>query len=376
MNFVSNAVKFSAPGVATIRAARVTLAGRFCLLLAVRDPGPRIPEHEAARLFQPFSRLDNAREIGAPGTGLGLAICERLTRLMGGQLGVGPGADGGNEFWLTLPFDEATAPRAEAPPPPARTRRANVLLVEDIPANHLVTATLLRREGHRVDIAESGPEAIRMVQERSYDLVFMDLIMPGMNGYEAARRIRALPGEVGRVPIVALTANTAPEDRARCIGAGMNDMLGKPVRPSELFEMVLRTNWNTALQQPEVGGVSAAEPAAPLDEARLKELHQGLSAATMDSLVEQCLTDIRQRRPALRGALVAGDAETIEQLAHALAGMAGTYGLVAVERRMRGMMDAVRRGDVAAAVAASSGMDAEFARASEAIRAMLRAHAV
>jgi len=380
MNFVSNAAKFAVPGTVTIRAAITLVGGRPALLLGVRDPGPRIPERDAVQLFQPFSRLSHARDTGTPGTGLGLAICERLTRLMAGQIGLGPSPEGGNEFWLTLPLEVAAPPVVAANDMPARgKRRASLLLVEDIPANQLVTATILRRLGHRVDIAESGPDAIRMAQATPYDLVFMDLVMPGMSGYEAARAIRAMPGPAGAMPIVALTANTADEDRERCIAAGMNDMLGKPVRSAELLAAVNRTIWRPAAVAPLVKAAPAA-PAVPLDgppvdPLRLADLQQGLSPAVLANLVEQCLADFRQRLPLLREALASGDPRAVEANAHALAGMAGTYGLIALDRRMRRTMAAAKLGDVAAAAIAAQDLDAELLRASEAIRGALRATA-
>lgn len=375
MNFVSNAAKFSLPGLVSIRAVMVTLVGKPAVMLSVRDQGPRIPEQEATKLFSPFSRLANARDTGTPGTGLGLAICERLTRLMGGQIGIGPAPTGGNEFWFTLPIDDAamlSAPAASAEVISwPRVRRAAILLVEDIPANHIVTATLLRRDGHRVDIAESGIEAVRLARERPYDLILMDVVMPGMNGYETARRIRALAGPAASTPIVAVTANTAPEDRARCLAAGMADMIGKPVRPAELTEIVARAVWPIHTDQ-ELKNRMPENDAASIDMDRLADLRRGLPASTLASLVEQCLTDMHQRMPRLREALTLGQPAPIEEVAHALAGMAATYGLAAVERRMRRISAAARRQDVVAATVTAEDMDGELARAGEAIRLLLR----
>ncbi len=374
MNLVSNAAKFAVPGAITLHASSATQGeGRGdgpTLLLAVRDAGPRITEREAAQLFQPFSRLGHAHDTGTPGTGLGLAICERLVRLMGGRIGLRPSPEGGNEFWLTLPL-ELAPPRIDLPPHPVRRqRRSLLLLVEDIPANHLVVAIMLRREGHRVDVAESGPEAIRMVQATPYDLVFMDLNMPGMSGYDAAGHIRALPGPEARVPIVALTATTAPEDRARCLDAGMNDLIGKPVRAAELIAFVNRVTWQPGLASVGLASVGADGPS--LDLARLADLRAGLPPSTLPALVEQCLVEIGERLPSLHAALALGEPSATEACAHALAGMAGTYGLAGLERRMRNVMAAARRDDAAGAALAARDLELELARASEAIRAELR----
>jgi signal transduction histidine kinase/DNA-binding NarL/FixJ family response regulator/HPt (histidine-containing phosphotransfer) domain-containing protein len=380
MNLVSNAAKFANPGTVTIRAMTTIIAGNPTLLLGVRDQGPRIPEREAAKLFQPFSRLESAHAGGTPGSGLGLAICERLTRLMGGQIGLGPSPEGGNEFWVTLPMEMAAAlpPPAAAEPlaPPRRQRHASLLLVEDLAPNQLITATLLRRGGHRVDVASSGQEAVDLVKTRPYDLVFMDLVMPGMSGYEAARQIRALPPPMNAVPIVALTATTAAEDRARCIAVGMDDFLAKPVRGAELIEVVARTAWSRR-RAPAVAPQAAA-PAAPadaplLDDARMDDLRRGLPPATLGPLVEQCLADFRQRLPQLHAALQTGQFRAIEENAHALAGMAGNFALSGLERRMRRIMAAARGHDLGPARAAAEDVEALLARTTEAMHLALRA---
>jgi signal transduction histidine kinase/FixJ family two-component response regulator len=379
MNLVSNAAKFSAPGVVVIKATAKTGGERTMLALSVQDQGPAIPAEEAAKLFVPFSRLKNARSSGAPGTGLGLAICERLTRLMGGQIALGLAPSGGNDFEMTLPLEVAAVPRRELPAPEAvsliQRPRARILVVEDIPANHLVAATLLRREGFRVDVAESGAAAIAMVQHMPYDLVLMDLIMPEMDGLEATSRIRALAGQPCRLPIVALTATTSTEDRLRCLAAGMDDMLGKPIRPAALFSTVqaFLSPIPRARTAEEEAGPAANDAAPILDAGRLNELAHGLPPAVVLSLVEQCLMDMRARLPQLRAALASGDARAIEVAAHALSGMSASYGFAALEARMRRIIRHARAGELAAAKLAGEGMEGDLAVASEAIQLHLRA---
>ncbi len=380
MNLVSNAGKFSAPGVVTLKAGSRVVDGRVMLSLAVQDQGPPIPPDEAARLFVPFSRLRNARSSGAPGTGLGLAICERLSRLMGGQITLGLAPTGGNEFELTLPLEAADTKVAVQASSQAvsllQRTRARLLIVEDIPANHLVAATLLRREGFRVDVAESGAAAIALIQRTPYDLVFMDLIMPEMDGLEATRRIRALQGQPTRLPIVALTATTSPDDRLRCLAAGMDDMLGKPIRPQSLFSAVQRYLGSVPRSVPpqEETARPVANDAYPiLDDRRLAELAHGLPPATVLSLVDQCLADMRARLPALRTALDSRNPRDIEIAAHALSGMSASYGFAALENRMRNIIRAARSGEVEVARGAGEGMEGDLAVAAEAIRLHLRA---
>ena len=204
-------------------------SGRPVLFIAVRDRGPVIEPAGRERLFRPFSRLDPG-DPGAEGTlgsGLGLAICRQLVAVMGGQIGCDPWVadDGhaGNEFWVRLPIAPLPDGQQESPGADVPVRRilprTRILLVEDILANQLVTATLLRREGHQVDIAINGAEALQAVARHPYDLVFMDIFMPGMSGFDVARRIRAMPAPAGTVPIVALTANVSPDDHALCRAA-------------------------------------------------------------------------------------------------------------------------------------------------------------
>jgi CheY-like chemotaxis protein len=254
----------------------------------------------------------------------------------------------------------AAAPVAAA----GRPRRSLVLLVEDMKVNQLITATQLRREGHRVDVAASGAEALAMAARTPYDLVLMDLMMPGMSGYEAARHLRALPGLAGGVPIHALTANTGEEERARCLAAGMQGMLSKPV-PAAALREVLQHGAPRAPAPPLAAGL--------LDTARLEELRRDLPAATLASLCRQCLEDMEQRLEALAAALAEGEAAGVEREAHALAGMAGSYGLALVERAARATLAAARRQEIAAARAAAAGLGEGFAHSRAALLAWLPA---
>jgi len=250
-----------------------------------------------------------------------------------------------------------------------RARRASVLLVEDDAANHFVTATMLRREGHRVDVAESGFEALRRVVEHPYDLVLMDLRMAGMSGFETARRIRALPGLAATVPIVALTASTTAADREKCLAAGMDDMVGKPARLGELTGVIARGSWSVGREPLHAVEPALAEAGASpdLDLNRLRELRRGLQEATVARLLDHCLIDIAHRLPQLGLAVDAGDARRAEMEAHAIAGIAGTYGLAAIERLMRGVMVAARLGDLIAASEVLEAADAGLAAAAAAI---------
>jgi CheY-like chemotaxis protein/HPt (histidine-containing phosphotransfer) domain-containing protein len=311
---------------------------------------------------------------------------------MGGQIGCEPWSDGqteGNAFWLTLPAEVIVSSQADPPPQrapeepveriplrlPPRTR---ILVAEDVRANQIVAAALLRRVGHMVDIASNGDEAIRAVQRIPYDIVFMDIFMPGMSGQEATRHIRELPGIAGRIPIVALTANTAPEDEVLFLAAGMNGVLSKPVSLAALQTALVRHVW----QGHPAGGPPPAKapPEIEADETilsmeRIKELRGNLPADVLTNLIEECLKDLRDRMPSFRRVLASGDSAEIESQAHTIAGVAGGYGLAALEAKSRAIMASAKARDTSAFITAFAETEAELERGSAALLEILRKRA-
>ncbi len=375
-NLTSNATKYSSTDTGgeeiLLRAETCRVGAGTMLRIGVRDPGPAITEADRARLFQPFAQLDRAAEDGSPGFGLGLSICRRLIGLMGGEIGSLATEDGGNEFWMVLPHQEAGAAEAEVLPRASRRLpRSVVLVVDDVASSRAVTATLLRREGHGVATAASGAEALALLASRPFDLVFVDLGMPGMGGLETARRIRVLPPPARFVPIVALTGHVSAEDGAGCVAAGINLLLGKPADPAALLDALARLVWQLSPVRvlPARPADRSAADRPPLDADRLGHLRENLSPATLARLVEECLVDLRLRVPALRHAIAGLRPGPIEEVAHAMAGVAASYGLAALEERLRQVILAARTGDAASAAGAADAIEAELARAGQAIRA-------
>ena len=264
LNLAGNAIKFTAEGAILVTVSPAETEGANVLLrFEVRDTGIGIAAGDQARLFTAFEQADGSTTRQYGGSGLGLAISRRLAEMMGGQIGVESAPGAGSTFWFTARLEKAEA-MVEAASLPSWTQAettiiskyagARILLVEDEPINQEVATELLTEVGLVVDQANDGEQAIEMVKNARYDLILMDLQMPRMNGIEATLAIRRLP-ECQEVPILAMTANAFNEDRQRCLAAGMNDHIGKPVEPGMLFETLLKwlggTSGNQSARAPE-----------------------------------------------------------------------------------------------------------------------------
>jgi CheY-like chemotaxis protein/HPt (histidine-containing phosphotransfer) domain-containing protein len=250
LNLLSNAVKFTDQGSVTLRArAKPGADGRVGLRIEVADTGVGIPPERLSRLFKRFSQADETVSRQYGGTGLGLAISKKLAEGLGGSIGVDSTPGQGSTFWFEIPATVASAEQILQIAKGADSthvddavavlsclpRALRVLVAEDNATNQLVVRSALAKFGIASDVAANGFEAIEAVKRAPYDVVLMDVHMPEMDGLQATRAIRALPGAQGRVPIIALTANAFDSDVARCREAGMNAHLGKPFRREDLI---------------------------------------------------------------------------------------------------------------------------------------------
>ena len=254
INYGNNAVKFTERGDIRVR-VEVLARGEHDVVLrcAVRDTGIGLSEEHRQRLFQSFHQADPSTSRQYGGTGLGLAIAARLADMMGGQVGVDSRLGEGSTFWFTARFglDAAVALQPDGPglPTPGGGeslglaaeggRSLRVLVVDDNEVNLLIAAEMLSHAGVEVHTAEDGAQALHRLQAEPFDLVFMDMQMPVLDGLEATRRIRARTDRP-RVPILAMTANALPADRERCLQAGMDDVITKPIDPDRLAAAVQR----------------------------------------------------------------------------------------------------------------------------------------
>jgi signal transduction histidine kinase/CheY-like chemotaxis protein len=247
LNLLSNSVKFTERGTVRVALSARATGEPECLLLraSVSDTGIGITEEAQKRLFQSFSQAETSTTRRYGGTGLGLAISKRLVELMGGEVGLESSSGQGSTFWFTAKLGLGTEAVQATPKPTekaaAREQNAGtILVVEDNRINQKVLSHQLINLGYAIEVAENGEEAVAKVKNRHYDLIFMDVQMPVMDGFQATQKIRSLGEGASSTPIVAVTANAFQSEREKCFSSGMNDYLTKPVDKDRLQDALRR----------------------------------------------------------------------------------------------------------------------------------------
>ena len=297
LNLIGNAIKFTRNGAITIEATRERHANM--IEFRVTDTGIGIPPEDRARIFQDFVTLDASFKRAVGGTGLGLAIVRRLVEAMDGEVGLESSAGYGSSFWVRLPLqasdakhlpeaaapDDAGADAAQPVPPPMK-----VLVVEDNKINRIVVRDLLEQDGHEVDEAHDGSEGRDKALSARYDIVFMDISMPVMDGIEATRAIRAAEPPGTHLPIIALTANAATSEKDRFLAAGIDDILIKPISRNGVRWILNRVGHGL----PEATETSHTHVAfdAMVDHSHLKELSTALGPAKVSTLITSFVTEM------------------------------------------------------------------------------------
>lgn len=371
LNLVGNAIKFTDAGTVKVdvRCADAQSTIRF----AVSDTGIGIANDARQRLFQEFSQVDDSRGRRFGGTGLGLAISKKIVAAMGGEIGVDSIPDRGSTFWFTVacePAAEAATPEprsAVVPPAPhieAPVRPLRVLVAEDNPVNQEVAVGLLRRGGHEVDVVANGHAAIDAVRGGTYDVVLMDLHMPGLDGLDATREIRRLPGARGQVPIIALSASPMREATERARAAGMNGHLIKPVDPEALAAALAEHARFTAPP------AAAPQDDRTVDEEHLRLLVESLGPAKVEELVTELPAHARPQCARLIEAQAAGDLAGARAAAHVLTGMAASLGLTALAAHTGAIEAACFEGQAERVAGLCGRLDAAFDEALARLRTL------
>ena len=333
LNLMGNAIKFTHHGQVDISLAAAGVRdGRSLVRFEVRDTGIGIAPESVKSLFQPFVQADSSTTRHFGGTGLGLSIVRGLVEMMGGQVGADSQPGAGSRFWFVLPLMDvsATAPRADKPAPDvhwaARRFRGKVLLVEDNAVNQKVAQRFLERLGCEVELAENGEQGIRAWEAGRFDVVLMDIQMPVMDGYTATRLIREKECIDRHTPIVALTANAMTGQLERCLEAGMDGLLTKPIAIDRLREVLDRIGLavpeDEVLAEKDVAALVGA-PAQPsaVDIAQLSELARE-DQEFVQSVVLSFEKSMAQLLATMHLAASRGEAQQVARAAHQVKGAA------------------------------------------------------
>jgi len=330
-NLLSNAVKFTPAGHVHLKVESGvgTHAGR--VVFSVIDTGIGMDEAMLARVFQRFVQGDDTTSRSHGGTGLGLEISRSLARLMGGDITVQSKPGRGSTFVLVLPLARVGPPAPGAAPGSIDSdgtgRMLKVLVAEDHPVNRLYLEAVLDKLGHQAVFAENGEEAVRAAQKEDFDVVLMDLHMPVMDGFAAARAIRALPLPRGAMPIVALTADAFQDSQDQARQAGMDEMLTKPAHLPQLRELLARYG-GRATPAPALAMPPAPDSGADIvDRAMVAQFQASLSPQKYAALLASFFESHAGTMDRLRTLAAAGDRSGVWGQAHALKGAALSLGL-------------------------------------------------
>ena len=349
LNLLGNAVKFTEHGSVSLGVAPED-ASSPTLRFEVRDSGPGIPDEERVQLFQPFYQAPSTRNRQQGGTGLGLAICRRLVSAMGGEIGVDSVPGEGSLFWFALPLEpgEMVASEVDALQVSASGEHGalDVLVVEDNAVNAMVVEGFLGRMGHRPRLAGSAEEALSLLGKTDVDLILMDISLPGIDGVEATRQLRAhADAGIRDLPVIAMSAHVFDSEIAEHLDGGMDAFVGKPVEPERLARSIDEVL--TGRVSPEAAAVSS--PDAPVIEANLgqpgplidPEILRGDREALGDERIRRMIDAFRTSAPDHVAAIVIafdrGDGRRVAASAHALMGASASLGLSQLAERCKAL---------------------------------------
>jgi signal transduction histidine kinase/HPt (histidine-containing phosphotransfer) domain-containing protein/ActR/RegA family two-component response regulator len=406
-NLVSNAVKFTERGRISVAVRLVPQAADLRrdqqrLMFMVRDTGVGVPADKQQQIFEAFTQEDASTTRRYGGTGLGLAICARLVGMMGGAIQLTSRPGEGSTFRFTAVFeqaaDEMSVMTEPAPLEAVAARGLNVLLAEDHAVNELLMRKLLSEMGCTFSVARNGEEAVRLWKTRQFELVLMDVQMPVLSGFDATARIRAMEAaepDRGRTPIVALTAHAMAGDREKCLAAGMDAYVSKPVSPALLSQAIHEAMqggtaaprefllddeldlgpWpsgasNRAGSAGAASGAGASGPPPVIDVQQLLQTMGGDWDA-IRQIAATMRADMAFRRPAIQHALAGGDSKSAQEQVHALKGALSTIGALQSAKMAKDVEGALRRDDWHGAQRTFGRMEPELERVDAALLQMI-----
>jgi PAS domain S-box-containing protein len=374
-NLVDNAIKFTKQGEIAVRIEKDSLTEtEVCLHFYVEDSGIGIPQDKQQLIFEAFTQADNSTTRKYGGTGLGLSICSRLVKIMGGEIWVESEASEGSVFHFTARFSlqkqktgSVNKRRAHSHPPTAaqyiardRRQKLHILLVEDNPINQLLARRLIDKRGDTIAVANSGPEALAMLESQTFDLILMDIQMPEMSGIEVTAAIREKEKGTGRhIPIIATTASAMKEDKDRCLKVGMDAYLAKPIERNVLFEtMDLLMGFAPALEH----GSENAEPAnQTFDTAMALESLDG-DSDLLREIIGISHTQFSKHMQNIQDGISKQDSKLLERAAHALKGTAANLLAAGVMEAASQLEEMGRAGSLAGAKEALLTLEEELAK--------------
>ena len=356
INLLNNALKFTEGGEVSCVIKKIKQVDqKIQLKFEIIDSGIGISKEQQTKLFQVFSQIDQKHNRRFEGTGLGLAICKKLVNLLGGEIGVESETGAGSQFWFTLilDIDQQQYPKQEivkVEQGTASFKLLHILLAEDSQANIIVAQAVLSKAGHTLEIAKNGQQAIDAINRsvennRIFDLILMDLMMPVMDGIEATKIIRKMPGKVSQIAIIAMTANAVKGDKEYCLQAGMNDYISKPFVAAELLQKIEDvSNFKPAHHLSTKPATDEAVTLAEnnvlvpqlnelpyMDDKVLQQLAEDTSAELVPEMITVFLKELKKRLVNIEQACEQKNVEGIASEVHALKSSSGTYGALKLQ---------------------------------------------
>lgn len=375
VNLISNAIKFTANGrvVLKVESPEEVFEGKRKIHFSVQDSGIGIPADRVSKLFQSFSQVDASTTRVYGGTGLGLAISKRLAEMMGGTMWVESEVGKGSTFFFTVVVNLSTQAQVgikdthlddKIDHDLGKSNPLKILLAEDNVVNQRLALKLLEKMGYRADLAANGHEVLAALEKQFYDIVFMDMQMPEMDGLEATRQIRSRWPQEAQPIVIAMTANAMKSDKDACFEAGMNDFIGKPVRISEVTEKLKKYRGS---QKPTSVSKAVITVKVPVDKI-LDNFDQDYDL--FESAIQSFLDDLPNRLKEIQVALAANDPKALREAVHAFKGAASNFLADQVVSLAQQIEDLAKRGNIKDTVAL---IDKLFPLA-DALRRELKSH--